>query len=76
MLFDLKLPDVSGFSILHVIRNNRELRAIPVVILTGSNDFASVKATSDAGASSYLVKTSNPVEVQRLQCSSTNTGST
>ncbi len=34
--------------------------------MTGSNDFASVKAAYDAGASSYLVKTSNPVEVQRL----------
>ena len=66
VLLDLKLPDVSGFSILHVIRNNRELRAIPVVILTGSDDFASVKAAYDAGASSYLVKTSNPSEVQRL----------
>lgn len=56
ILLDINLPDISGIDILTFIKNDNNLRNIPVVILTGSNEDQDIQKSYDLGASSYLVK--------------------
>lgn len=66
ILLDLKLPGMQGLQLLKWIRTRRELRLIPVVVLTGSEDDADVKNAYDAGANSYLRKGATTAEFYRL----------
>lgn len=56
ILLDLKLPKVSGHEILKAIRANEQMRSIPVVVLTSSDDEADINECYKLGANSYLVK--------------------
>jgi len=56
ILLDINLPDISGIDLLTCIKKDNNLRNIPVVILTGSNEDQDIQKSYDLGASSYLVK--------------------
>ncbi|MFZ2471707.1 MAG: response regulator [Methanothrix sp.] len=56
ILLDINLPDISGIDLLTCIKKDNNLRSIPVVILTGSNEDQDIQKSYDLGASSYLVK--------------------
>ncbi|MBN1235610.1 MAG: response regulator [Methanotrichaceae archaeon] len=56
ILLDINLPDISGIDLLTCIKKDENLRNIPVVILTGSNEDQDIQKSYDLGASSYLVK--------------------
>jgi CheY-like chemotaxis protein len=56
VLLDLKMPRVTGFDVLAWMRNDEQLRAMPVVVLSSSNHDADVKRAYDLGANSYLLK--------------------
>jgi CheY-like chemotaxis protein len=56
ILLDLKLPKVSGLDILHHIRADEELKDIPVIILTASDEEKDIIKSYQEGANSYLTK--------------------
>lgn len=56
ILLDLKLPRVSGISVLNGIKADPVLRQIPVITLTSSKAPADVAAAYEAHTNSYLVK--------------------
>lgn len=56
ILLDLKLPRKSGFEVLAWLRQQLELKHLPVVVLTASKAPADLKRAYDLGANSYLVK--------------------
>jgi CheY-like chemotaxis protein len=58
VLLDLKLPDFSGLQLINAIRGKAETRRIPVVVFSGSADDKMIAAAYDAGANSYIPKTS------------------
>jgi len=58
VLLDLKLPRRSGLEVLTWIRGQDNLRRLPVVVLTSSNQQADVVRAYDIGLNSYLVKPS------------------
>lgn len=66
ILLDLKLPGMSGLQLLKWIRTRKELRLIPVVVLTGSGQDADMKSAYEAGANSYLLKPANRDEIYRV----------
>lgn len=66
IILDLKLPGMSGLQLLKWIRTKKELRLIPVVVLTGSSDHSQVQAAYEAGANSYLLKPTNREEIVRI----------
>lgn len=66
ILLDLKLPGMNGLELLRWSRLQRELRRIPVLVLTSEKDDKFVEAAYDAGANSYLLKSCDPVEVDRV----------
>jgi CheY-like chemotaxis protein len=66
ILLDLKMPGMTGLQLLQWMRTNRDVRRIPVVVLTGDDSPATVSAAYELGANSYLVKPGNPNEIARL----------
>jgi CheY-like chemotaxis protein len=56
VLLDLKLPRRSGAEVLTWIRQQPELRRLPVVALTSSREYADVNRIYDLGANAYIVK--------------------
>jgi len=58
VLLDLNLPYWSGFEVLEWIRQQPQLRRVPVVILSSSNRPDDIGRAYDAGANGYLVKPS------------------
>lgn len=56
ILLDLKLPKVDGFEVLRTLRSLPHLRAIPVVILTSSQEEKDLLQSYAHGANAYVVK--------------------
>lgn len=59
ILLDLKLPKVSGLEVLKILKSEERTRAIPVVVVTSSQEDPDVKAAYALGANSYVVKPVN-----------------
>jgi CheY-like chemotaxis protein len=58
ILLDLNLPRKSGFEVLAWVRDHRELKSVPIIVLTGSRRTIDVDQAYALGASSYLAKPS------------------
>lgn len=56
VLLDVKLPRVSGLEVLAWIRDQPQLRRLPVILLTSSGQAADINRAYDLGANSFLVK--------------------
>jgi CheY-like chemotaxis protein len=66
ILLDLKMPGMTGLQLLQWMRTNREVRRVPVVVLTTDEAPSTINAAYELGANSYLVKPGDPDEVMRL----------
>lgn len=56
VLLDIKMPKVDGIEVLRRIKSDPRTRAIPVVIMTSSNEDPDVLASYGLGVNSYVVK--------------------
>ena len=56
ILLDLRLPRVDGLEVLRIIKENDELKTIPVIVLTTSEAEKDVTRAYDNHVNSYLVK--------------------
>ena len=63
VLTDLNMPKVSGFDILAAMREHREFRHIPTIMLTSSDDSATKLKALQLGASDFLAKPVDPSEL-------------
>jgi CheY-like chemotaxis protein len=63
ILLDLKLPRKSGLEVLEWLRQQAELKRLPVVVLSSSKENREINRAYDLGANSYLVK---PVAFEAL----------
>ncbi|HUR57786.1 MAG TPA: response regulator [Opitutaceae bacterium] len=63
VLLDIKMPRLDGLEVLRQIKGDDRLRAIPVVMLTSSQDERDVRDCYQLGANAYIVK---PVEFRRF----------
>jgi CheY-like chemotaxis protein len=61
VLLDLKMPKVDGIEVLRRMKSDPAIRAIPVVVMTSSNEERDVVESYRLGANSYIVK---PVEFE------------
>ena len=63
ILLDLKLPRVDGLDVLRQLKTHSSYRAIPVVMLTSSDENRDVREAYDLGVNSYIVK---PVDFDKF----------
>ncbi|MDC0712296.1 response regulator [Stigmatella sp. ncwal1] len=56
VLLDLKLPKVDGLEVLAQLKNDPELRTIPVVMLTSSREEQDLTRSYGLGVNAYVVK--------------------
>ena len=56
VLLDIMLPDTDGLAILARIRNSRDLRDVPVMMLTAKDSELDTVRALDGGADDYLAK--------------------
>jgi CheY-like chemotaxis protein len=64
ILLDLNLPGTDGRALLAVIKDDEDLRAIPVIVLTTSSNPKDIATCYQRGANSYLIK---PVDYARFK---------
>jgi CheY-like chemotaxis protein len=56
VLLDIMMPEISGLELLREMREDPELRRIPVVIISAKGMPADVRSGMEAGAATYLTK--------------------
>jgi len=56
ILLDLKLPKLDGLDVLKAIKADEQTRAVPVVVVTSSQEDPDIKKAYALGANSYVVK--------------------
>jgi DNA-binding response OmpR family regulator len=59
VVLDIEMPRLDGIALLTQIRADATLRRIPVIMLTGNDDIASIDGAYQAGASSFATKPVN-----------------
>jgi CheY-like chemotaxis protein len=66
ILLDLKLPKIDGLQVLHELKSNPRTRAIPVILLTSSQEEHDLATGYQSGVNSYIQKPVNFAEFQEV----------
>lgn len=56
IILDIEMPEIDGFEIMRLIKENVSLKDVPVIFLTSNNDKYHVVKAVEAGAKDYVVK--------------------
>jgi CheY-like chemotaxis protein len=59
VLLDLNMPKVTGFDVLEQIKGDKQLKSIPIVVLTSSERDKDIEEAYKRGCNSYIVKPVN-----------------
>jgi CheY-like chemotaxis protein len=62
-MLDLKMPKVDGLEVLHQMRQDPELKHVPVVMITSSREEQDLVRSYQLGVNAYVVK---PVDFQQF----------
>jgi CheY-like chemotaxis protein len=71
LLLDIRMPRVDGVEVLRRIKADAELRKMPVIMLTTTDDPREVERCHSIGCSSYIIK---PVDYDKFAESIKNMG--
>jgi len=63
LLLDIRMPQVDGVEVLRQVKQDAELRKIPVIMLTTTDDPREVERCHAIGCASYMVK---PVDYDKF----------
>jgi putative two-component system response regulator len=64
ILLDVEMPDMDGFATIARLKEDPQLKSIPVIFLTGNYDAATEAKCSQAGGVDFITK---PPDVDTLQ---------
>ena len=56
IILDIKMPRIGGLEVLRIVKSDEQLKTIPVVMLTSSQEEGDVTASYQLGANAYVVK--------------------
>lgn len=65
VITDLQMPGMTGFELLSVLREDKDLRGIPVIMMSGKNDRATTRRGMELGAADFITKPFSEDEVIR-----------
>ncbi|WP_412757851.1 response regulator [Legionella bozemanae] len=60
ILLDVEMPGLNGFEVCAEIRKSPDLRYLPIMMVTGLEDYASVNKAFQVGATDFTTKPINP----------------
>lgn len=63
LLLDIRMPQVDGIEVLRQVKEHPELRKVPVIMLTTTDDPREVERCHAIGCASYIVK---PVDYEKF----------
>ncbi|MGI9316568.1 MAG: response regulator [bacterium] len=63
VLLDLMMPDMDGFEVLRQIKENPQLKDLPVIMVSGADEAESIAKCIQMGAAAHLAK---PLDSMRL----------
>jgi CheY-like chemotaxis protein len=69
IVLDLSLPRFDGLEFLEHLREHTNFKTIPVVVLSGSESYASMQRCRDLGVEDYIVKPKTQQELAELVAS-------
>lgn len=61
VLLDIMMPELDGYEVLKRMKADKDLRGVPVIIITAVDDLESTVKCIELGAEDYLPKPFNPV---------------
>jgi adenylate cyclase len=61
VLLDMEMPEMDGLQLLHAIKTDPLARALPVIVISGAEQFDNTVKCIELGAEDYLPKPFNPV---------------
>jgi two-component system, response regulator len=70
IFLDIKLPRLTGFEVLKILKSNEATRSIPVIVMSSSCQKGDIEGCYSLGANSYLVK---PIDFTSFQAMIINT---
>ncbi|MBC7522915.1 MAG: response regulator [Flavobacterium sp.] len=56
IILDLNMPKLNGIEFLIILKKETDLKSIPAIILTTSNNFKDVKQCYEIGIAGYIIK--------------------
>jgi len=60
ILLDVEMPEMSGYEVIRIIKNNKKTEHIPIIFLTAKNDTESELTGLSLGAIDYITKPFSP----------------
>ncbi len=63
VLLDLNLPETDGREVLRKVKNDADLKSIPIVVFTTSDSEKDIEESYESGANTYITK---PVNLDEL----------
>ncbi len=64
IVLDLMMPEVDGFKVLKILKQNPITRDIPVIVYTAAHDLVSIEKTLELGALDFFFKPLTQTEIQ------------
>ncbi|OGZ19159.1 MAG: hypothetical protein A2Z68_01040 [Candidatus Nealsonbacteria bacterium RBG_13_38_11] len=62
ILLDLILPKMNGFEVLKKIKEDEEIKDVPIIVLTNLESMEDIQKALELGAATYLVKANYGLE--------------
>ena len=59
LIVDLNMPGVDGFAVIRWVRDQAELRHVPIIVLSSSNEHADISRAHKLGANACHMKPTN-----------------
>ncbi len=56
VILDISMPELTGVQVLDVVKSDPKFKKIPIVMLTGTNDYREINNCLEKGAASYITK--------------------
>lgn len=63
ILLDVMLPDISGYEICEKLKNDPELKDIPIIMLSAKTQMNDIKKGLDVGVAMYITKPFDPFNI-------------
>jgi CheY-like chemotaxis protein len=66
LIIDLKVPNMDGFALIEWVRQNPQLKQIPIIVYSGSASPEDIERAYALGADAYLAKLTGPGQYNLL----------